>query len=91
MVICVCMHYDFAVCIVAYQPPVNVTAPMVLEVEMVVYDIHFLSSQPIIVTIEVAVSDTDAPVIAVNHGLTVIEGRARVIDSSSLQVTLFIV
>ncbi|XP_035826441.1 FRAS1-related extracellular matrix protein 1 [Aplysia californica] len=72
---------------VAYRPP-SVAYPdqRVHEAEFTVYDSHFAASLPITLHVAVRPSDTSAPRVSVNTGLTLLEGQSRTITTDHFQV-----
>ncbi|XP_064624368.1 FRAS1-related extracellular matrix protein 1-like isoform X2 [Lineus longissimus] len=73
---------------IAYQPPnISYTDRTDFIIEFTVYDSHFArSSQPIVLHISVRPSETKAPRVALNAGLTLIEGHSATIRPNNLQV-----
>ena len=77
---------------IVYNPH-DTTTEKQLKVDFVVYDSHFISSDPATLDIEISPSRTTFPRVAVNTGLLLIEGSSMpitkenfaVVDSDSLQ------
>ena len=70
---------------IAYNPP-NVTSRKNLKVDLVVYDSHFVSSDPVTLNIEITPTETTFPRVALNTGLLLIEGSSMPITKSNFVV-----
>ncbi|XP_053325499.1 FRAS1-related extracellular matrix protein 1-like [Spea bombifrons] len=72
---------------IAYQPP-NVThvERQNYEVEFQAVDSFFVSSSPIMVHFSIRTSETNAPKVAWNMGLTLLEGQSRPITWEEFQI-----
>ena len=72
---------------IAYHPPNrSVGRGITVQLELTAYDSHFVSSAPVSLQITVKPSKSLAPRIAVNRGLTVVEGQSAPITIHNLQV-----
>ncbi|GFR64515.1 FRAS1-related extracellular matrix protein 1 [Elysia marginata] len=72
---------------IAYRPPsVSYPDQRVYGAAFVVSDSHFAQSMPITLHVAVRPSDTTAPRVSVNTGLTLLEGQSREITTQHFQV-----
>ncbi|XP_052685461.1 FRAS1-related extracellular matrix protein 1-like isoform X2 [Crassostrea angulata] len=72
---------------IAYQPPsTSQSERRVFEAEFTVFDSHFASSLPIVLHIAVRPSATNAPRVAINKGLVLLEGQSRQITIDELSI-----
>ncbi|XP_062583418.1 FRAS1-related extracellular matrix protein 1-like [Saccostrea cucullata] len=72
---------------IAYQPPsTSLSERRVFQAQFTVSDSHFASSLPIVLHIAVRPSATNAPRIATNKGLVLLEGQSRPITIAELNI-----
>lgn len=72
---------------IAYQPPsTSQSERRVFEAKFTVFDSHFASSLPIVLHIAVRPSATNAPRVAINKGLVLLEGQSRQITIDELSI-----
>ncbi|XP_013409601.1 FRAS1-related extracellular matrix protein 1 isoform X2 [Lingula anatina] len=72
---------------IAYRPPGKAASERRLfDVEFTVFDTLFSGSQPFMLTIAVKPTQTNAPRVAINKGLTVLEGQSQPIRTSNLYI-----
>ncbi|XP_066298099.1 FRAS1-related extracellular matrix protein 1-like isoform X1 [Branchiostoma lanceolatum] len=72
---------------IGYKPPnTSYQERRVFEVEFTIYDSHFTPSDPVMVFLAVRTSDTNAPRVSINTGLTLLEGQSRPMESHNFQV-----
>ncbi|XP_035698595.1 FRAS1-related extracellular matrix protein 1-like isoform X3 [Branchiostoma floridae] len=72
---------------IGYKPPnTSYQERKVFEVEFTIYDSHFTWSDPVMVFLAVRTSDTNAPRVSINTGLTLLEGQSRPVESHNFQV-----
>ncbi|XP_067678275.1 FRAS1-related extracellular matrix protein 1-like [Haliotis asinina] len=72
---------------IAYRPPnVSFSERRMYEVEFTVYDSHFSNSMPLRFHVAVHPSSTNAPRVAHNLGLVLLEGQSRAISTDILQI-----
>ena len=72
---------------IGYQPPnATVTTKEVIEVQFVVFDSYFATSEPITLHIAIRPTNTNAPSVNLNVGLRLIEGQSRPITTENLMV-----
>ena len=73
--------------LISYRPP-NISYPIrrVYNVGFTVFDTFNSPSQPIVLSIAVRPSNTNAPRFSVNTGLTLLEGQSRAITTRHLQI-----
>ncbi|XP_063284108.1 FRAS1-related extracellular matrix protein 1-like [Pelobates fuscus] len=72
---------------IAYQPPNTTQAErQTYEVEFQVIDGFFMSSAPIMVHFSIRTSETNAPRVSWNMGLTLLEGQSRPITWENFQI-----
>ncbi|NXC10324.1 FREM1 protein, partial [Orthonyx spaldingii] len=73
--------------LIAYQPPNNShTERRNYEVEFEVHDFYFERSLPIIVHLSIRTTDTNAPRVSWNTGLSLLEGQSRPITWQHFQI-----
>ncbi|XP_030844618.1 FRAS1-related extracellular matrix protein 1-like isoform X2 [Strongylocentrotus purpuratus] len=80
-------QYDLSRLNIAYKPP-SVSSPdrRVFTAEFTVYDAYFAQSNPINLMVSVRSTETNAPRVSVNTGLTMLEGQSRIIRPTNLQL-----
>ncbi|XP_071486753.1 FRAS1-related extracellular matrix protein 1-like [Diadema antillarum] len=80
-------QYDLSRLNIAYKPP-TVSSPerRVFTVEFTVYDAYFAPSNPINLLVSVRSTETNAPRVSVNTGLTMLEGQSRTIRPTNFQL-----
>lgn len=72
---------------IAYQPPsTSLSERRVYEAKFTVFDSHFAFSLPIVLHIAVRPSATNAPRVAINKGLVLLEGQSRAIKTDELNI-----
>ncbi|XP_078656896.1 FRAS1-related extracellular matrix protein 1-like [Branchiostoma floridae x Branchiostoma belcheri] len=72
---------------IGYKPPnTSYHERRVFEVEFTIYDSHFTPSDPVMVFLAVRTSDTNAPRVSINTGLTLLEGQSRPMETHNFQV-----
>ncbi|XP_010114485.1 PREDICTED: FRAS1-related extracellular matrix protein 1 [Chlamydotis macqueenii] len=78
---------DLSDMLIAYQPPNNShTERRNYEVEFEVHDFYFERSLPIIVHLSIRTTDTNAPRVSWNTGLSLLEGQSRPITWQHFQI-----
>nr|XP_009677125.1 PREDICTED: FRAS1-related extracellular matrix protein 1-like isoform X1 [Struthio camelus australis] len=78
---------DLSDMLVAYQPPNNShTERRNYEVEFEVHDFYFERSLPITVHLSIRTTDTNAPRVSWNTGLSLLEGQSRPITWEHFQI-----
>ena len=72
---------------IAYKPPDrSFPAVRLIAIEFEVYDEYFAKSDPIRLTVAVHPTQTNAPRVSVNRGLTLLEGQSRPIHPQIFEV-----
>lgn len=89
-------QYDLEQMNIAYSPPTtSFTDQQIFQIGLLVYDSFFEESQPIQIMFAVRPAFTNAPRVAVNTGLTMLEGQSRPIKNTNFRIvdkdSLFIV
>ncbi|XP_063962437.1 FRAS1-related extracellular matrix protein 1-like [Lytechinus pictus] len=80
-------QYDLSRLNIAYKPPIVSSAERrVFTAEFTVYDTYFAESNPINLMVSVRTTETNAPRVSVNTGLTMLEGQSRIIRPTDLQL-----
>ncbi|XP_010158210.1 PREDICTED: FRAS1-related extracellular matrix protein 1 [Eurypyga helias] len=78
---------DLSDMLIAYQPPNNShTERRNYEVEFEVHDFYFERSSPITVHLSIRTTDTNAPRVSWNTGLSLLEGQSRPITWQHFQI-----
>ncbi|NXC17073.1 FREM1 protein, partial [Corythaeola cristata] len=78
---------DLSNMLIAYQPPNNShTERRNYEVEFEVHDFYFEKSLPITVQLSIRTTDTNAPRVSWNTGLSLLEGQSRPITWQHFQI-----
>ncbi|XP_009932773.2 FRAS1-related extracellular matrix protein 1 isoform X3 [Opisthocomus hoazin] len=78
---------DLSDTLIAYQPPNNShTERRNYEVEFEVHDFYFERSLPITVRLSIRTTDTNAPRVSWNTGLSLLEGQSRPITWQHFQI-----
>ena len=80
-------QYDLARLNIAYKPPTTSSPDRrVFTAEFVVYDAYFAKSNPINLMVSVRTTETNAPRVSINTGLTMLEGQSRTIRPTNFQL-----